>query len=67
GSGEYTWEIVETVPSIPTLTIGDRTGVLSWPSAAVISGQYLVTIQVEDNNEPITSDVRTFTLLASGP
>lgn len=67
GSGEYTWEIVETVPSIPTLTIGDRTGVLSWPSAAVISGQYLVTIQVEDNNEPITSDVRTFTLLASDP
>lgn len=62
GSGEYDWVLVESSPLASGLSIGERTGVLSWLSDNVVAGDYMLTIQATDRNEPITSDAKIFML-----
>jgi len=68
GSGETEWSIVDTVgfPGTPpsfASPIDAANGVLTWSSADIVKGNYLITIQVDDGTA--TSDIVTFDLQAS--
>ena len=71
GSGRYVWSVVDTAgfagtsPSFGGL-IDQTTGVLTWPTADVVRGNYLITIQVDDLDDE-SADIRTYDLQASGP
>jgi len=71
GSGSYDWSVVDTAgfpdtpPSFATAT-DIESGVLTWPTADVVQGNYLITIQVDDLGDS-SADIRTYDLQASGP
>jgi hypothetical protein len=71
GSGRYVWSVVDTAGFTGTLPsfgglIDQTTGVLTWPTADVVRGNYLITIQVDDVADE-SADIRTYDLQASGP
>ena len=71
GSGSYDWSVVDTAgfpgtpPSFATAT-DIESGVLTWPTADVVKGNYLITIQVDDLGDQ-SSEIVTYDLQASGP
>ena len=75
-TGEYLWSVVAasgsaTPPSFPSFNgaLDASTGILTWPAAAVMAGNYLITIQVvaDPSSTTPSSDIRTYDLQASGP
>ena len=69
GSGDTAWSVIDAVgfPGAPPsfANAADiESGVLTWPSAAIVEGNYLITIQVNDTKDG-TSDVVTYDLQAS--
>ena len=71
GTGSYDWSVVTTTgfsgtaPSFATST-DIESGILTWPAADVVKGNYLITIQVDDLGDE-SADIRTYDLQASGP
>ena len=69
GSGTTAWSVIDsvgfpgTVPSFAS-ALDIASGVLTWNSADVAEGNYLITIQVDDTGDG-TSDVVTYDLQAS--
>jgi hypothetical protein len=74
-TGQYLWSVVADSgfgtppPSFTGGALDQSTGILTWPAAAVMAGNYLITIQVvADPSLPTPSaDIRTYDLQASGP
>mgnify|MGYP006137825069 CR=1 FL=1 len=71
GARNYLWSVEDTAgfPGTPPSFANAAdiaSGVLTWPTADVVKGNYLITIQVDDPNDS-SSDIRTYDLQASGP
>jgi hypothetical protein len=74
-TGQYLWSVVADSgfgtppPSFTGGALDQSTGILTWPAAAVMAGNYLITIQVvaDPSSTTPSSDIRTYDLQASGP
>jgi hypothetical protein len=74
-TGQYLWSVVADSgfgtppPSFTGGALDASTGILTWPAAAVMAGNYLITIQVvaDPSSTTPSSDIRTYDLQASGP
>jgi Putative Ig domain len=68
GNSSLTWSVIDTVgfpgtaPSFGNSPDDEKNGVLTWGSADIVEGNYLITIQVTDG---IDSDVVTYDLQAT--